>query len=346
MKTKFEYVVLILCITLAFSMVMMGATVSAKEWPKSLVLATPPAGSSLSVYGIGVAKIIETTLKITTGPENANGGLEAALLLIRGHAQLAATPGCEATYAINDRDPFPKGSSKIMRGITFGEYNSVAHWMARVDSGIRSIKDLKGKRVMCLRPGQASYEDNWRATIEAYGMKPDDIVAKPALGQRDAAVALKEGKADAFFHYSSDPGPAFIETDLVTPLRCIPLTQEAYKKVEEKLGWIGSYVVKAGTYRGQTEDALQTMLPAGIMIRSEMPDDLVYSIAKAIHENTKELTALHSSFSKWTIEGLVNGQVTCPYHAGALKYYKEKGLVTEKSLKKHNELLAKIGQER
>jgi TRAP transporter TAXI family solute receptor len=337
---------LVVSLTVAFSMFNMGGVASAKQWPKSLTLTTPPPGATLSVYGVGIAKIIEGTLKIPTGPENAKGSFPAAMLLIKGDAQLAAITACENIYAFDDRKPFPKGSSKILRAITFGEYSSVGHWIVRADSDIQSIPDLKGKRVMCVRPKQALYQDNWKATLAAYGMTEKDIVAKPALGQRDACAALREGRTDAFFHHSAAPGPAFMELALTTPIRLIPLSEAAFKQVKEKCPWVSAYVVRAGTYKGQTKDALQTATFSGIVARNDLPDDLVYNIAKAIDENIDQLRSVHKAFRKWTMKGLVNGPVTCPYHAGALKYYKEKGLVTPESLKTHEELLAKSGEKR
>jgi TRAP transporter TAXI family solute receptor len=338
----------ILAVSLAvgLSLSTIGGVASAKEWPKSLTLTTPPSGATLAVYGIGIAKIIEGALKIPTGPENAKGSFPAAMLLIKGDAQLAAITACEKIYAFYDRKPFPKGSSKIVRGITFGEYKAVGHWIVRADSDIQSIPDLKGKRVMCVRPKQALYQDNWKATLAAYGMTEKDIVAKPALGQRDACAALKEGRTDAFFHHSAAPGPAFMELALTTPIRLIPLSEAAIKRVKEACPWISPLVVPANTYKGQTKDALQTATFSGIVARNDLPDDLVYNIAKAIHENIEQLRSVHKAFRKWTMKGLVNGPVTCPYHAGALKYYKEKGLVTPESLKTHEALLAKSGQQR
>ncbi|MGD8985360.1 MAG: TAXI family TRAP transporter solute-binding subunit [Desulfobacteraceae bacterium] len=344
--TKVGLGILVVSLTVAFSMLNIGGVASAKQWPKSLTLTTPPAGATLSVYGMGIAKIVEGALKIPTGPENAKGSFPAAMLLVKGDAQLAAITACEKIYGFYDRSPFPKGSSKILRGITFGEYKAVGHWIVRAKSEFQSIPDLKGKRVMCVRPRQALYQDNWKATLAAYGMTEKDIVAKPALGQRDACAALKERRTDAFFHHSAAPGPAFMELALTTPIRIVPLTDAGYKKVKEKCPWVSPIVVPAGTYKGQSKDALQTATFSGIVTRNDLPDDLVYNIAKAIHENMDQLRSVHKAFTKWTMKGLVNGPVTCPYHAGALKYYKEKGLVTPESLKTHEALLAKSGQSR
>ena len=160
--TKVGLGILVVSLTVAFSMLNMGGVASAKQWPKSLTLTTPPAGATLSVYGMGIAKIVEGALKIPTGPENAKGSFPAAMLLVKGDAQLAAITACEKIYGFYDRSPFPKGSSKILRGITFGEYKAVGHWIVRAKSEFQSIPDLKGKRVMCVRPLSGQLESHPR----------------------------------------------------------------------------------------------------------------------------------------------------------------------------------------
>ena len=111
MRKKFWYGTIAVMVAVAFAL--MGTTASAKDWPKTLTLTTPPAGATLSVMGVGMAKIIEGTLKIPTSPENAKGSFPAAILMIKGDAQLSAISGCEQIYSSFDKKPYPKGSSKV-----------------------------------------------------------------------------------------------------------------------------------------------------------------------------------------------------------------------------------------
>ena len=143
--TKVWLGILVVSLTVAFSVSNMGGIASAKQWPKSLTLTTPPAGATLSVYGMGIAKIVEGALKIPTGPENAKGSFPAAMLLVKGDAQLAAITACEKIYGFYDRKPFPKGSSKILRGITFGEYKAVGHWIVRAVVRKPAAEELRDK---------------------------------------------------------------------------------------------------------------------------------------------------------------------------------------------------------
>ena len=315
----------------------------AKKRPKALTISTTPAGSTLAVYGVGVAKILERHLGISTAPEACKGSLPSMMVMLHGDSELSAVTAPEYYYGYFEKPPFKKGTAQIIRGLFFGEYASMAHWIVRSDSDIRSIKDLKNRRVMCNRPGQALYQDNWKTVLEAYGMNEKDIVAMPALGHRGAVEALKEKRCEAFFHYSSAPGPAFTELSLSTPIRLLSVGAKEAGYVIDKIKWLGPTTIAADTYKGQTEPTRVLKSNAGIMVRADLADDLVYKIAKVVHENFDELKKIHPSFKKWTFERLVNGPL-CPYHAGAFKYYTEKGLLTKDSIDKHKAMLAQMGQ--
>ena len=329
---------------LSISILFVGNGLAAdKNWPKALTISTTPAGSTLAVYGVGVAKIIEQHLKISTAPEACKGSLPAMMLMVRGGSEMAAVTAPEEYYSYFEKKPFKKGTAATTRGMLFGEYSSMAHWVVLADSDIKTIADLKGKKVMCRRPGQALYQKVWKTTLAAYGMKPSDIIAMPALSHRGATDALKEGRCDAFFHYSSAPGPAFVELSMTTPIKLLSMGKKEAEYVKNHIAWADIDVIPANTYKGQTEPTTVAMAHAGIMVNSKLSESLVYQIVKTINENFDELRRIHPSFAKWTMKGLVNGPL-CPYHPGAYKYYMEQELLTEKSIQANKNLLAQMKQ--
>lgn len=265
------------------------------------------------------------------------------MVMIKGDAQLTGTGGASAVYALREAEPFPKGSSNIMRGLFPGEYKSTAHWVVRADSDIYTIPDLKGKRAMFDRPGQAFYQDNWQAVLEAYGMTRDDLIIMPALRQGDAVTALKEKRADAFFHHSAAPMPAMVAAELTVQFRLLPLSEKAIDHLLKNVPWTGRQTIPAGTYKGLTEDLKWTYSKAGIFIRKDIPDALVYDIAQAVDLNMHELKGVHRAFKDWTFKDLVNSAFG-PYHAGAYKYYMQRGLLTPESIATHEYWLKEIGQ--
>lgn len=321
-----------------------GPAPSKAEWPEQLVITAPTSGS-LKIYGAGVAKIIEEQLGIPTSLQEQASSLAAGMKMIKGDAPICGTTGAETVYALLNKEPFPLGSSSTMRGLFFGEYHSTCHWMVRADSDIYAVSDLKGKRCMFSRPGQALYQDNWAAVLEAYGMTEDDIILMPALGSAEAVQALVEGRADAFFCHGAAPIAAIVEASITTPFRLLPLSDEAINHLLEKVPWTMVEIIPAGTYKGQDKDIKWTASKAGIMVSKDLPDDLVYEIVKAVDENMSDLCSVHKAFEDWTFKGLVNNTFG-PYHAGAYKYYIEKGLLTDKSKAMHEYWLKEIGEEK
>ncbi len=265
------------------------------------------------------------------------------MVMLKGDAQFAATGGASAVYVLRGMEPFPKGSSNIMRGLFFGAYKSTAHWVVRADSDIYTIPDLKGKRAMFDRPGQALYQDHWQAVLEVYGMTKDDLIIMPALRQGDAVTALKEGRADAFFHHSAAPMPAMVAAELTVQFRLLPLSEKARDHVVENLPWTMKQTIPAGTYKGQTEDMKWLASKAGITVRKDLPDALVYDIVQAVDQNMHELKGVHKAFKDWTFKELVNDAFG-PYHAGAYKYYRDRGYLTPESIATHEYWLKEIGQ--
>jgi len=156
--------------------------------------------------------------------------------------------------------------------------------------------------------------------------------------------ALVEGKADAFFHHSSAPMPAMMEAELTTPFRLLPLDEKAIDHLLDKLPWTARQTIPANTYKGQTEEVKWTYSQAGVFVRKDLPDGLVYDIAQAVDQNMPELRAVKKDFFNWQFKNLVNGPYG-PYHAGAFKYYMDRGYLTPESVKKHEAWLKEIGQE-
>lgn len=317
-----------------------------KEWPKSLRITSGVAGTTIGVYATGVAKVIETYMKIPTSPEGTTGVLEGTALLIKGQSHLAITNSPGAGYALRNQAPFPPDSSKILRGLLVGGYFSQGHWVTLASSDIGTFKDFKGKRLMCARAGEPVFEDIWRATIECHGMTEKDVVIMPELGVANQNTALKEKRADAALMYGKAPVPGLLELQSSNAIRIMSYGDAERQCCGGKLPWIPlPSTIPAGTYKDQDKDLSVLGFAMGVTVRKDLPDDMVYAIAKTIDENLAELKAIHPSFKTWTMKELANDPFV-PYHAGAYKYYKEKGYLTQESMEKQKSLLDAIGEKR
>jgi TRAP transporter TAXI family solute receptor len=268
------------------------------------------------------------------------------MLMLQGKSQLATNNSPNAGYILKNAAPWPADANKVYRGLTFGGYESQNQWMVRADSPIKTFADLKGKKGMVDRQGEPAFADVWPAVLAAYGVDKKDFTATPDLNIASQATALKENRTDIIMFYGAAPVPNIVELTQSTPVRLVSHTPEGIKKVLSSLPWVANpHTIKAGTYKGQDADAIELKFFLGVGVRSDVPESLVYQMAKAIDEHIDELKATHASFKTWTIQDLANSPYG-PYHAGAYKYYTEKGYLTQESIDKHKEFLKQIGMDK
>ncbi|MFC2122714.1 TAXI family TRAP transporter solute-binding subunit [Bacteroidota bacterium] len=318
----------------------------AEEMPKALRLSTLFAGSSAAVYGTALAALIEKHVGIPTSPENASSTLESTLLCLKGDSQIGTTSSSTVGYALKGEAPYPADSSKVMRVLFFGGYETHAQWTTIKSSNIRSFADIKGKRALIKREGDAIFEDVWPLYLKVNGLTKDDVTVMPELGLKNQGVALKEGRGDVGMHYGAAPVPKIVELNTTHSIYQLTLTEAQQKEILDSLPWVAmAHTIPGGTYKDQDHDVLTIKFTMPHIIRADVPDSLAYDIAKAVDENLDELKATHPAFKNWTMEALVNNPGTA-YHAGAYKYYMDKGLLTDKSIEMHKKYLAQIGMDK
>ena len=310
-------------------------------WPKAIRLTTPAIGTSLAVYGATVAGIIEKVTKVVVTPQPTTGGLEAAQLFASGQAEMTAANAYDIQSNYIGRENYTKATDRAR--MFAGAYKSVMHIVVRADSKINTIADLKGKRCMFLRPGSPAHNDPYIYGLKAYGLTEKDIVLMPALGPRDAAQALKEGTADATMQLSAPPSTEFMELDRAVPIRLLPIEPGKQAEILKDIPYMYIFTIKGGTYSGTPGDTPALALDAPICIARQLPDDFAYAAIKAVIENFADLQGGHAMFKNWQPKDLPENPAI-PFHPGVFKYYKEKGLLTPETEKKHNELLKWMNQ--
>jgi len=193
-------------------------------------------------------------------------------------------------------------------------------------TGIRTFQDLRGKVVSLGAPGSGT-EILARRMLTAGGIDPDSDIRGQGLSVAESVNAIRDGKVDAFFWNSAIPAGSVM--DLAgTPGQTIVLipTDEVMPALIERHGELyqTTYIPKE-TYRGMVEDIPTVSVAAVLVVESGTSEDLVYEITKALFEHHDELVATHPSAADLTLESAVQGS-TIPYHPGAIRYYRERGV--------------------
>jgi TRAP transporter TAXI family solute receptor len=206
-------------------------------------------------------------------------------------------------------------------------YPNRMHVVTIEGRGIEKMSDLKGKRVSTGSPGSATEVMAFRV-IEAAGLDKDKDMRRERLGVAESTNAIKDGKIDAYFWVGGLPTAAV--TDLgATPGVKLKLIDHAdvLAKMNAKYGEIYSAaVIPAKTYPGQDKDNQITSVQNILVSNASMSDQVAYDIVKTFIEHKADLVAVHGEAASIDLATQVMKNSPIPWHPGAVKYFKEKGV--------------------
>ena len=219
-----------------------------------------------------------------------------------------------------------KGKPQKNLRAVFALHPEAVTLVAAVDSGIKKFADLKGKKVNIGNPGSGQRQNSIDAlTINGIDWKKD--IKAEGLKAAEAPGMLQDGRIDAFFYTVGHPSGAIKEATAGTRkvmFIAIPNVDKLCKKFPY---YAPAYVpVKFYPQALNKEDVPTFGVKATFVTRADMPDDIVYAITKEIFENLDAFKKLHPAFEVLTKKNMLEG-LSAPIHPGALKYYKEAGLI-------------------
>ena len=199
--------------------------------------------------------------------------------------------------------------------------------IASTESGINSVADLKGKRVNIGNPGSGNLQ-NSKDVLEAAGMSESDIQAE-GVKAVEAAGLLNDGRIDAFFYTVGHPNGSIKEaTAGRVKVKIIPIDGAVSAAMVEKYPYYAESVIPVKEYpmAANTEDINTVGVKATLVTSAKVPENVVYAITKEVFDNFEDFKKLHPAYQVLTKENMLKG-LSAPIHKGALKYYKEAGLV-------------------
>lgn len=205
-------------------------------------------------------------------------------------------------------------------------YPNRMHVVTSDGAPIKSVADLKGKRISAGSPGSAT-EVMADRLMEAAGLDPKKDVNRERLGVAESVSALKDRKIDAFFWVGGLPTAAI--TDLAsTPGFKMRLIDHAdlVPAMNKKYGNLYyADVIPRGVYSGTTADNKMASVANILVTSASMPEQQAYNIVKAVFDHQKDLIAVHQEYASVKIANQKNAATSVPFHPGALKYIREKG---------------------
>ena len=251
------------------------------------------------------------------------GSVENLQKISKGEGELALTLGDSLTFAWNGNADvgFPT-PLKNLRAVanTYANYIQI---LASKDSGIKTLADLKGKRLSVGAP-KSGTELNTRAVLAAAGITYQDLGKVEYLDFNQSVELIKNRQLDATLQSVGLGNSALRDLANSVEIVVVPIPADIANKIADKA--YVQVIVPANTYKGQTTE-VPTVAVANILVTNEkLPTDLVYQMTKLLFENLDSLSAAHAAAKDIKLETALNG-ISIPLHPGAEKYYKEKGLI-------------------
>lgn len=285
-------------------------------------------GTAGTYYPVGgmIANAVSQPGKIVATAQATNGSVANVNGVAGGAMESGFSQSDVATWAYTGTGVY-EGKPKVadLRMIA-NLYPESIHLVVKKGSGIKSVADLKGKRVALDEPGSGTLV-NARTVLAAYGVKESDI--KPEyIKPNQAGDKLKDGALDAFFFVGGAPAGAIAElASSGAGIELVPLAGPQADALRKSNPYLAVDTIPAGTYKDVP--AVQTMAMGAQWVTSAKADtETVYQITKALYGKAAQdaLAAGHAKGKFITKENAVKG-VGIPFHPGAEKFYKEAGVL-------------------
>ena len=291
---------------------------------RGLSIATGGTGGVYYVLGGGVANMLTKSLpNVKVTAESTAASVDNAKLVDARKAELSFIAGDVAYDAYMGAGKF---KNKVPLRNLLVPYSDFIQFVAVEGAGINSVKDLRGKRVSIGAPGSGTEVKGMRI-LEAVGIDPEKDIKRDRLSVAESAGAMKDRKIEAFNWAGGLPTAAIMDL-AATPGIHIKILDlgEILPKMREKYGPVYfSGVIPKGTYIGMQTD-VQTVCVANVFCCHEkLDEELAYQITKLIFEKKSDLVLVHKEAAHITLQEAVVGS-PIPYHPGAIRFYKEKGL--------------------
>ncbi len=308
-----------------FIFVFLAAGAGAQTKVNRLSIATGGTGGVYYVLGGGMAQVLSKNIPNTEATaEVTPASVDNCKLIQAGKADLSLIMADTGYDAFKGLERFKSGGPVPIRTLAVAYRNNM-HFVTLDGSGIKSMTDLKGKRVSTGAPGSGTEVMAMRV-LESYGIDEKQI-KRDRLGVSESAGALKDRKIDAFAWVGGLPTAAVLDI-AATPGIKIRLLDNAehLDKLAQKYGpvYFKGTIPKA-TYPGMISDVQISCVANLLVCNAKLDGGLAYQILKVLFDHQPDLVAVHQEAKNFTLASATLGS-SIPFHPEAIRYYQEKGI--------------------
>jgi len=321
--------VIILSIALLFAFVLFMEAPPAQAEQTFVTIGT---GGVTGVYyptGGAICRLVNKSRKvhgIRCTVESTGGSVYNLNTIRAGELDMGVAQSDWQYHAYNGTSKFKKqGPNKDLRAV-FSVHPEPFTVVARKDSGIKTFQDLKGKRVNIGNPGSGQ-----RGTMEVvmaiYGWTKADFKLASELKSAEQSSALCDNKIDAMVFTVGHPSGSIKEASTSCDSVIVEVAGPKIDKLVNDNDYYRTATIPGGMYRGTPNDTKTFGVGATFVSSAKVPEYVIYNVVKAVFENFDEFKKLHPAFQVLKKEEMIKDGLSAPLHDGAVKYYKEAGLM-------------------
>lgn len=295
---------------------------------KEVVINIPTAATTGALYPLGSSMANLWTNELDYVKANAqasNGGIDNLNLLHDGEAQvtMAVTSVMyESFKGVGTFEGRPNDKLRVISGLYYNPNQVVVS----KDSGITSLKEIEGKNFASGAPGSTTEVETNLHLTEAGMNYPDDLKVQ-FVGFTEAIDLMRNKQLDGAWIMAGLPTAAVTEITTTAGGKLVSIEDEVITKLQAKYPWYAKFTIPAGTYDGQEDDVTTTAIKMAVFTSADMSDDVIYDLTKAFWENIETLQSTNNALKGMKIEDAVEDLAGLPLHDGAIKYYKEVGVI-------------------
>jgi hypothetical protein len=287
-------------------------------------------GGLVGVYyplGNAICRLVNTNRRehgVRCRAETSGASVENINGVLAGRMDAGFAQSDSQYYALRGEGPWKGKPQPALRAL-FSVYPELFTLVARGDASIQRFEDLKGKRVNIGAAGSGT-----RATMDlvmkAFGFGAKDLKRATELGFMEMAPALCDNKIDAFVFVAGHPNAIVQEAANTCASHIAPVDGPAIDRLLQTHPYYAHADVPAKLYRG-TDTAQPTFgVLATLVVREDMPEETAYTLTKAVFDNFDDFKRLHPAIYRISKKSSLEGN-TAPFHPGAVRYFKEAGLM-------------------
>jgi len=286
-------------------------------------------GGVTGVYyptGGAICRLVNRNRKqhgVRCSAESTGGSIYNINTIRAGELEFGVAQSDWQYHAYNGTSSFKdQGAFKKLRAL-FSVHAEPVTVIARDDSEIYSLSDIKGKRFNIGNPGSGN-RGTWEVLEAALGWERSDLKLAAEFKSAEMGQALCDGRIDSYFWLVGHPSALTQETLASCDSHLVNVTGPAIDKLVRFSSIYRKATIPAGMYNNK--DDIQTYGVGATFISSaDVSDEAVYVIVQAVFENFEDFKKLHPAFANLTEMEMISDSLSAPLHDGAIRYYKERG---------------------